>query len=133
MAAYEPLGSLAWLNASPLERTLTSEDLLSDLRSLPAATVPPVVVLDDAARPPSNVVKAAWPGLARQGLSLSSLPPYRPELHRIESVFKQVKHHDIPQRSHTSKADLRVSVTAGFDAFRLRLLQESNKQPRLAA
>jgi transposase len=29
------------------------------------------------------------------------LPPYSPELNEIEPVFKHIKHHDIPIRSHT--------------------------------
>ena len=29
------------------------------------------------------------------------MPPYSPELNEIEPVFKHIKHHDIPIRSHT--------------------------------
>jgi len=32
-------------------------------------------------------------------------------------VFKPVKHHEIPQRSHTSKQELRNSVEQGFDSY----------------
>lgn len=134
LATYEPLAPVPTLDAVPFERTLTSDDLLSYLRDrLPAADVPRVVVLDNAGIHTSKVVKAARPGLAKLGIFLYYLPAYSPELNRIEPVFKQVKHHDMPTRSYTSKADLRSAVEAGFDAYRKRLADKSNKEPRLAA
>ena len=106
----------------PFERTLTSEDLLAYLRErLPGAAVPRVVVLDNASLHVSKVTKAARPGLAKLGIYLYYLPAYSPELNEIEPVFKQVKHHEIPRRSHTSKAELRGSVEQGFDAYRKQL------------
>ena len=134
LAAYEPLAPVPWLGAAAFERTLTSDDLLAYLRGrLPAAEVPRVVVLDNASLHVSRAVKAARPELAMLGIHLYYLPPYSPELNRIEPVFKQVKHHDIPVRSHTSRQALREAVEAGFDAFRLRLAQKRHNQPRLAA
>lgn len=133
LAAYEPLGPAPWLDAVPFERTLTSDDLLAYLRSLPPAAVPRVVVLDNASLHVSKVTKAARPGLARVGIFLYYLPPYSPELNRIEAVFKQVKHHEMPTRSHTSKAELRVSVEQGFDSYRRKLQTKGEGQPRLAA
>jgi transposase len=134
LATYEPLGPTPRLDAVPFERTLTSDDLLADLRErLPAADVPRVVVLDNAGIHTSRVVKAARPGLARLGIYLYYLPAYSPELNRIEPVFKQVKHHDMPTRSFTSKADLRLAVEDGFDAYRRRLAEKGNIQPRRPA
>ena len=69
--------------------------------------MPRVVVLDNAGIHTSKVVKAARPGLAKLGIYLYYLPPYSPELNRIEPVFKQVKHHEMPTRSFTTRADLR--------------------------
>jgi transposase len=118
----------------PFERTLTSDDLLAYLRErLPAASVPRVVVLDNAGIHTSKVVKAARSGLARQGIYLYYLPAYSPELNRIEPVFKQVKHHEMPVRSYTSKAELRQAVEDGFDSYRRRLRSKCDNQPRLAA
>ena len=118
----------------PFERTLTSDDVLAYLRDrLPAAAVPRVVVLDNAGIHTSKAVKAARPDLAKLGIYLYYLPPYSPELNRIEPVFKQVKHHDMPTRSHTSRADLRTAVEAGFDTYRRRLTSKGDNQPRLAA
>ncbi len=132
LATYEPAARS--LDAAPLERTLTSDDLLAYLRDrLPTAAVPRVVVLDDAGTHTSKVVKAARPGLAKLGTYLYHLPAYSPELNRIEPVFKQVKHHDMPTRSYTTRADLRKAVEGGFDAFRQRLTCKSNNEPRLAA
>jgi putative transposase len=134
LATYEPFAPAPDLDAVPFERTLTSDDLLAYLRDrLPTADVPRVVVLDNAGIHTSKVVKAARPGLARLGIYLYYLPAYSPELNRIEPVFKQVKHHDMPTRSFTSKADLRVAVEAGFDAFRQRLRPKADNQLRLAA
>jgi transposase len=134
LATYEPLAPVPALDVVPFERTLTSDDLLAYLRDrLPAASVPRVVVLDNAGIHTSKVVKAARPGLAKFGVFLYYLPAYSPTLNRIEPVFKQVKHHDIPVRSYTSKAELRVAVEAGFNAYRQRLIDKVDNEPRLAA
>jgi transposase len=134
LATYEPLAPVPTLDAVPFDRTLTSDDLLAYLRDrLPAADVPRVVVLDNAGIHTSRVVKAARPGLAKLGIFLYYLPAYSPELNRIEPVFKQVKHHDMPTRSYTSRADLRVAVEAGFDAYRRRLRPKGDNQLRLCA
>jgi putative transposase len=134
LATYEPFACVAQLDAVPFERTLSSADLLAYLQDrLPMARVPRVVVLDNAGIHTSKVVKAARAGLMRQGIYLYYLPAYSPELNRIESVFKQVKHQEMPVRSYTSKAELRQAVENGFDTYRRRLQPKSNNQPRLAA
>jgi putative transposase len=133
LAVYEPLGPVPWLHAQPFERTLTSDDLVAYLRSLPPSPVPRVVVLDNASLHISKVTKAARPGLAKLGVFLYYLPPYSPELNRIEAVFKQVKHHEMPTRSHTSKAELRASVEQGFESYHRKLQAKGEGQPRLAA
>jgi transposase len=71
--------------------------------------------------------------LAKQGIFLYYLPPYSPELNRIEPVFKQVKHHEMPTRSFTTRADLRQAVENGFDAYGRRLRTKTDNEPRLAA
>lgn len=134
LATYEPLAPAPRLDTVPFERTLTSDDLLAYLRDrLPAASVPRVVVLDNAGIHTSKAVKAARPALAKLGVYLYYLPAYSPELNRIEPVFKQVKHHHMPTRSFTSRADLRAAVEAGFEAYRSRLRPKGDNQPRLAA
>jgi putative transposase len=134
LAAYEPFAAAPGLDAAPFERTLTSDDLLAYLRErLPGADVPRVVVLDNASLHVSRVVKAARPALAKLGVYLYYLPPYSPGLNRIEAVFKQVKHHDIPTRSYTSRAELRAAVERGFADYRDKLNPKPCKQFRLAA
>ena len=134
LASYEPFAAAPRLDAVPFERTLTSDDLLGYLRErLPVASVPRVVVLDNAGLHTSRVVKAARPGLAQRGIYLYYLPAYSPELNRIEPVFKQLKHHEMPVRSYTSKAELRKAVEDGFNSYRRRLQPKGDSQPRLAA
>jgi transposase len=133
LATYEPFAPAPRLDAVPFERTLTSDDLIAYLKDLPRADVPRVVVLDNAGIHTSKAMKAARPGLAKLGVYLYYLPAYSPELNRIEPVFKQVKHHEMPTRSFTSKADLRAAVEDGFEAYRRRLLAKSDKELRLAA
>jgi hypothetical protein len=133
LAAYEPLAAEPGLGSRALERPLTSDAVLAYLRSLPAAAVPRVVVLDNAGIHTSKQVKAERKTLSREGIFLYYLPAYSPELNEIEPVFKQVKHHDIPIRSHTSKVELRTSVEGGFATRAQYLRQQSNKAPRRAA
>jgi transposase len=87
------------------------------------AAVPRVVVLDNAGIHTSKHVKAERKALSREGIYLYYLPPHSPELNEIEPVIKQIKHHDIPIRSPTSKAELRTSVEGGF-ATRSKHLRE---------
>jgi putative transposase len=133
LAGYEPYGSEAWLGAETFERTLKSDDLLAYLGRLPGAAVPRVVVMDNASLHISKVVKAQRPALARAGIYLYYLPPYSPELNEIEPLFKQVKHHEIPKRSHKSKEELRESVDQGFAAYGESLRTKRHKQLRPAA
>jgi len=133
LATYEPYAAEPWLGVQAFERTLTSEDLLAYLRSLPPAAVPRVVVLDNASIHVSKAFKARRKELSRRGIYLYYLPAYSPELNEIEPVFKQVKHHEIPQRSHTSKQGLRSSVEQGFDSYAQKLRPKRDRQLRPAA
>jgi transposase len=120
------------LDAVPFERTLTSDDLVAYLRGRPAVGRPRVV-LDNAPIHTSKVVKAARPELAKSGVYLYYLPAYSPELNRIEAVFKQVKHHEIPTRSYTTRSELRAAVEQGFDSYDQKLRSKPQEQLRPAA
>ena len=133
LATYNPFGPAPKLAAAAFERTLTSDDLWEYLQALPASKVPRVVVLDNAGMHTSKAFKARRKELARQGIYLYYLPAYSPELNRIEPVFKQIKHHEIPRRSHKSKADLRALVQSGFEVYGRKLDQKSVKELRPAA
>ena len=122
------------LDAVAFERTLTGEDLLAYLRQrLPAADVPRVVVLDNASMHTSKVFKAHRKALADEGVYLYYLPAYSPQLNKIEGIFKQVKHHEIAKRSHTTRAELRLSVEQGFDSYARKLRDKRCGQSRPAA
>ena len=132
LATYEP--SARSLDAGPFERTLTSDDPLAYLRDRPpTAGVPRVVVLDNAGIHTSKAVKAARPGLAKLGIDPYDRPPYSPALNRIEPVFEPVKHHEMPTRSFTTKADLRKAVEEGLESYRRRLRAKGDNEPRRAA
>jgi putative transposase len=129
LAAYRPDGTAPWLGVRAFERTLTSDDLIAYLRSLPGSVVPRVVVLDNAGLHVSKVVKSERRALAGRGIYLYYLPAYSPELNRIEPVFRQVKYQEIRVRSYTSEAALRQAVERGFDSYAEKLRQKSGKQP----
>lgn len=134
LATYEPLGPAARLDAQAFERTLTSADLAAYLRErLPACTLPRVVVLDNGSIHTSKAFKAQHGELAAAGVSLYYLPAYSPELNQIEPVFKQIKHHEMPTRSYTSKAALREAVEQGFDSYDAKLRLKGAKQSRPSA
>ena len=79
--------------------------------------IPRVVVLDNASLHTSKAIRSARRRLAAAGIYLYSLPPYSPELNEIEPVFRQVKYHEIPERSHTTRLSLREAVEEGFTGY----------------
>jgi transposase len=92
-----------------------------------------VVVPDNASLRASKVTKAARPGLAKAGVCLYYLPPYSPELDLIEAVFEQVEDHEIPIRSHATRAELREAAERGFAGDARKLGHKPCKQLRPAA
>jgi hypothetical protein len=92
----------------------------------PYGRSPRVVVRDNGSLHISKVVRRSRRELARRGIYLVLPPPYSPELNQIEPVFGQVKYHEIPVRSHTALAGLRLAVEAGFGSYRGRLLRKSS-------
>ena len=133
LAAYRPGGRRPRLDWWAAARTWTSADLVAFLRELPAAGVPRVVVLDNAGLHTSKLVKAARPGLARLGIYLYYLPPYSPELNRIEAVFRQVKYQRMPTRSHAELGDLRMAVEKALRDHRESLTEKRKKKLRPCA
>jgi transposase len=133
MAAYRPYGGAPRLEVFTAERTWDSYDLLAFLRALPPASVPRVVVLDNASLHTSRIIRGARAGLAALGIYLYFLPPYAPELNAIEPVFRQVKYQGMPQRSYTSRSGLRAAVEDGFATYSRSFKSKSRKKPRRAA
>jgi transposase len=133
LAAYRPFGRSPRLDVFTAERTWNSHDLIGFLKALPWSKVPRVVVLDNAGVRTSKVIRAARKGLADRGIYLYYLPPYSPELNQIEPVFRQVKYQEIPERSHTTRIGLRVSVERGFGNYGRKLSRKYPKELRPAA
>ncbi|WZO97751.1 transposase [Isosphaeraceae bacterium EP7] len=84
---------------------------------MPWSKAPRVVVLDNAGFHTSKAVRAARKDLAEREIYLSFLPPDSTEPNRIEPVFRQIKHQEIPRRSHTTRSGLREAVEAGFNNY----------------
>jgi putative transposase len=133
LAAYRPYGRAPRLDVFTAERTWNSHDVLGFLGALPWSKAPRVVVLDNAGLHTSRVIRAAKAGLARRGIYLCYLPPDSPELNRIEAVFRQVKYHEIPRRSHGTRLGLREAVEAGFTNYDLSLRSKHPERLRHAA
>jgi transposase len=133
MAAYRPYGRSPRLDVFTAERTWDGYDLLGFLGALPWSKAPRVVVLDNAGLHTGRVVREAMRRLARRGIYLHFLPPYSPELNEIEPVFRQVKYHEMPQRSHATRLGLREAVEAGFTGYGRRLRPKHPERLRPAA
>lgn len=133
LAAYRPYDRSPRLEVFTAERTWDSYDLLGFLKAMPWSKVPRVVVLDNASSHTSKVIRRARHHLTALGIYLYFLPPFSPELNRIEPVFRQVKHQEIPQRSNTTRAGLRGAVELGFTNYGRKLRPKPRKELRPAA
>jgi putative transposase len=114
-------------------KAFVAEEVVQFLRELPPAQIPTVVVLDNAGIHRSTVVRAARAGLWRRGIYLYYLPPYSPELHAIEPVFRVIKHDELPARRYPTVAALTAAIDTGFTNYRTRLHAKSRAQPGQAA
>jgi transposase len=133
MAAYRPYGGSPRLEVFTAERTWDAYDLLGFLKALPWSKAPRVVVLDNASIHTSQVIRRARHRLTTLGIYLYFLPPYSPELNEVEPVFRQVKHQEIPQRSFTTRRELREAVALGFSNYGRTLRSKRLKETRPAA
>ena len=93
---------------------------------------PCVVVLDNASAHASRAVKAAIPALAAAGVLLYYLPPYSPELNRIEELWRHVKYEGLPVRSFRSLHGLRAAVEDALGKHAARLLDATDNFPETA-
>ena len=126
VAPYGDAPRLVWTCPSgKVDSAALLEFVWRDVAGLPAAAPelpagyrrprPCVVVLDNAAAHTSKAVKAVLPALEAAGVTLYYLPPYSPEMNRIEELWRQVKYQDLPVRSYRTLDDLRTAVA---DALR---------------
>ena len=92
LGALDQNHTLVW---SAVERPTRQEDVIAffDRLSAEVGTQPHIVVLDHAGIHRSKAVERCRRRWARQGLGLFFLPPYSPELNRIEILWKHAKHY----------------------------------------
>jgi len=93
---------------------------------------PCVIVLDNYSVHHSRAVKDDTPALAASGVHFCFLPAYSPELNPIEPVWRQVKYHDIPERSHPTDTALQAAVESALADRAHRLAQPTITLPRPA-
>ena len=70
-------------------------------------TQPTIVVLDNASTHTSAAFKAQLPAWEEQGMTLFYLPPYSPELNRIEILWRCCKHQWLPPKAYRNFAALK--------------------------
>jgi hypothetical protein len=121
LAPYGEMPDLVWTAPSgKIDSAVVLDFIWRDVAGLPAAPDqvplgyrrprPCIVVLDNASAHTSKAVQAVAPLLAAAGVTLYYLPPYSPELNRIEELWRQIKYQDLPVRSYRILADLRAAV-----------------------
>jgi DDE superfamily endonuclease len=127
LAPYGAAPALVW-TAPPgkIDSALVLDFLWREAAGLPAPPErlpagyrrarPCVVVLDNASAHTSKAVEAVRPALAAAGVTLYRLPPYSPELNRIEELWRQIKYHELPVRSYRTLAALRAAVEPALTA-----------------
>ncbi len=127
LAAGEPAPSLVW--TSPPGKLDSAAFLEFVWRAVGGLPEPPerlprgyrrerpcVAVVDNYSVHRSKQVAAARPALERAGVGFYYLPPYSPELNRIEEVWRHLKYEELPVRSYRTLADLRTTVTDALNA-----------------
>lgn len=85
---------------------------------------PCVIVKDNYSVHHSHVVKDQIPMLEAIGIRFFYLPSYSPELNDIETLWRQIKYQDLPERSHKTAASLQDAVESAL-AKRAKLLRET--------
>lgn len=109
-------------------RPLTAADVLVILEAIPHGPEPLVVVLDNASIHGSQVIRDATPRLREQGIHLYFLPPYSPELNRIEPVFGVIKHYELPERTYATVPDLKAAIHRAFRRYEVRRFPNKLRQ-----
>ena len=113
--------------------SLEARHLVAFLSELPAAPVPTIVVLDNGSIHRSKETRAAIPALRARGVHLYFLPAYSPELNAIESAFRAIKHHHLPERRYASLPALVDAVNGAFTAYEETLTAQRLPHLRPAA
>jgi transposase len=91
LGALHQNGRLDW---TMLQRATVREDVMTFFENLANQPycVPRIVILDNAAIHKGDIMEEQRQSWAKKGLYLYYLPPYSPELNRIEILWKQAKY-----------------------------------------
>lgn len=76
-----------------------------------------LVVLDNASIHTSHAFQARIPEWFRQGVGLHSIPPYSPELNRIEILWRKIKYQWLPPKAYLSFTHLKTELQAILNQF----------------
>jgi putative transposase len=133
LAALIPDGTaraLYWLRQ---RGSITAAQFLAFLPTIPRPTDQPLVlVLDNGSIHVSHLISDARAELRRRGIYLYFLPPYSPQLNRIEPVFKAIKHYDLPARRYSSWTALEDAIDTAFGHYHERLTKSGNHPGKAA-
>ena len=77
---------------------------------------PMVVILDNASIHTAKKLKPYWDLLKEKGMRFYFLPPYSPELNRIEILWKKMKYEWLPFKSFTP-VELEQAIDKIRDGF----------------
>lgn len=77
---------------------------------------PLVVVLDNASSHVAKRIKAQRQALEAVDIHLFYLPSYSPKLNRIESLWRQIKYHEVQIRSYATLAALLAAVQSVLES-----------------
>ena len=92
---------------------------------------PCAIVLDNYSVHRSALIQAARPALERAGVALFYLPPYSPQLNRIEDLWRHLKYEELPMRSYRTLEELRAAVAGALDQHALLLPATSDSTTNL--
>jgi hypothetical protein len=90
---------------------------------------PCAVVVDNYSVHRSKEVQALQPALEAAGVGFYYLPPYSPELNRIEPLWRHVKYEELPVRSYQTLDGLRAAVTEALDRHKAPLPDATTDLP----
>lgn len=97
--------------------SMTGERLVKFIKEVAQKYEKPITfILDNASFHTSTVVKQAKEEFEKLGVTLKFLPPYSPELNRIEKLWHTVKHHWMDVKYRTSRI-LEVELADIFQKF----------------
>lgn len=75
-----------------------------------------VVAQDNCSIHKRDIVRQNWQRWQDQGLLLFFLPPYSPQMNRIEAQWRQLKAHEIAGQMFEDEYDLAMAVIEGMQA-----------------